>query len=205
MYCRVCGNEVHPNAEICVSCGCRPVAGDTYCQECGTETRPGQEYCVECGTILSKEQGVNEEPYAGFWLRVAANLIDSVIIGAASMVIVFIFMFFSFFIIGFLGEVGALLGLFFYFGLYLLIAAMSILYWIIMNASKWQGTIGKIVVGIKVVDMEGNRLTIGKSGLRYLGYIVSGFTMGVGFILAAFTDKKQALHDLLVQTLVVKK
>lgn len=51
MYCRLCGNEVHPNAEICVSCGCRPLAGDTYCQECGTETRPDQEYCIECGTV----------------------------------------------------------------------------------------------------------------------------------------------------------
>lgn len=205
MYCRVCGNEVHPNAEICVSCGCRPLAGDTYCQECGTETRLGQEYCIECGTILSRKQVCKEEPYAGFWLRVAAYLIDSVILGAAAMVMLLIFIILSFFFIGLLGEVGALLGVFFYLGLCLIIAAMTILYMIIMNASKWQGTVGKIIVGIKVVDMEGNRLTMGKSGLRYLGYIVSSFTMGVGFILAAFTDKKQALHDMLVQTLVVKK
>lgn len=205
MYCRVCGSEVHPNAEICVSCGCRPLAGDTYCQECGTETRQKQEYCIECGTNLPNIKAREDEPYAGFWLRVAAYLIDSVIIGAAAMIILTFFMFISFLFIGFLSEIAVLLGLLFYFGIYIIIAAMAISYWIFMNASKWQGTIGKIVVGIKVVDMEGNRLTYGKSGLRYLTYIVSGLTLGVGFILAAFTDKKQALHDMLVDTLVVKK
>lgn len=205
MYCRFCQSQVHPNAEVCVSCGCRPLAGDKYCQECGTETRPDQELCIECGTILSNEKAGKDTPYASFGLRAAAYLIDSVIMGTASTAIWFIFVFIVLFVAGFLGEEGALLGVFLYFGMYITTAAVSITYLIIMNASKWQGTVGKIAVGIKVVDMDGNRLTLAKSGIRYLGYVVSGLTMGVGFIIAAFTDKNQALHDMLAKTLVVKK
>lgn len=53
-YCRYCGNEVHPAAEICVSCGCRPSTGHQYCGKCGTKTHEDQEVCLECGALLTR-------------------------------------------------------------------------------------------------------------------------------------------------------
>lgn len=52
MYCRVCGNELNNNAEICVKCGCRPLNGNEYCQECGAVTWEKQEICTKCGVRL---------------------------------------------------------------------------------------------------------------------------------------------------------
>ena len=52
MYCRVCGNEVNDNAEICVKCGCRPLNGKEFCQECGAVTLEKQEICTKCGVRL---------------------------------------------------------------------------------------------------------------------------------------------------------
>jgi predicted amidophosphoribosyltransferase len=52
MNCRNCGKEVVAGAEICVSCGFRPLKGTSYCQQCGSPTQAGQEMCVKCGFRL---------------------------------------------------------------------------------------------------------------------------------------------------------
>lgn len=52
MYCRVCGNRINDNAEICVKCGCRPLNGNEYCQNCGSTTSEKQEMCTSCGIML---------------------------------------------------------------------------------------------------------------------------------------------------------
>jgi TM2 domain-containing membrane protein YozV/ribosomal protein L40E len=59
MFCRNCGKEVQPNAEVCVSCGFKPQKGDKFCQNCGAETQPNQEVCVKCGVKLSKVTTLN--------------------------------------------------------------------------------------------------------------------------------------------------
>jgi uncharacterized RDD family membrane protein YckC len=87
----------------------------------------------------------------------------------------------------------------------LLSYAIQVVYNTLMESSKWQGTLGKMALGIKVTDMEGNRISIGKAFLRAFGKIISGSIMLIGYLMAAFTEKKQALHDLIASTLVVKK
>ncbi len=62
MYCRNCGKEVNPQAEICIHCGVRPLNEKKFCQECGAETAPNQEICVKCGVRL---KGVVSTPGGG--------------------------------------------------------------------------------------------------------------------------------------------
>ncbi len=58
MYCRTCGKEVAENAEICISCGSKPLAGTKFCQNCGAESTVQAEVCVKCGVkLLAKAKG----------------------------------------------------------------------------------------------------------------------------------------------------
>ena len=68
-----------------------------------------------------------------------------------------------------------------------------------------QATIGKMALGIIVTDMNGAKLTLSKAFVRNLSRILSNLTMLIGYIIAAFTEKKQALHDIIAGTIVVKK
>ncbi|MEM5593714.1 RDD family protein [Niallia circulans] len=73
-----------------------------------------------------------------------------------------------------------------------------------LHSSKWQATIGKKLLGLKVEDLKGNKLSFWRSLGRYIvSSLLSGILL-IGFILAAFTEKKQALHDLIVGSIVVK-
>ncbi len=53
MYCKNCGNQMDPNAAICVSCGCAKGTGTSYCQNCGQPTAPGAAVCTSCGSSLA--------------------------------------------------------------------------------------------------------------------------------------------------------
>ena len=77
------------------------------------------------------------------------------------------------------------------------------LYWAGLESSGLQATLGKRVVGLMVTDMAGQRISFGRATGRYFGKILSAMLFYVGFLMAAFTDKKQALHDMLAGTLVV--
>jgi uncharacterized RDD family membrane protein YckC len=89
--------------------------------------------------------------------------------------------------------------------LWIFSACISFFYFSLLESSKFQGTIGKMAMGIVVTDMEGNRISFGKAALRAIGRYVSYVILLIGFIMAAFTDKKQALHDMIASTLVIKK
>lgn len=82
---------------------------------------------------------------------------------------------------------------------------IRVVYGAVMESSKFQATIGKLAVGIKVTGTDGSRLTFVKALLRHIGKIVSGFIIFIGYIMAAFTEKKQALHDMIASSIVVKK
>jgi len=77
------------------------------------------------------------------------------------------------------------------------------LYQSLLESSSWQGTVGKKLLGLRVTDMHGNRIGFGKATGRYFGKILSGMICLVGFIMVAFTEKQQGLHDMLAGTLVV--
>ncbi len=86
----------------------------------------------------------------------------------------------------------------------ILLVSLSWLYFAIMESSKYQATVGKLLLGVKVVDLKGKRISFLKATGRYLGKFLSRLLLGFGFIMMLFTKKKQCLHDKLTRTLVVK-
>ena len=79
------------------------------------------------------------------------------------------------------------------------------LYYALMESSAKQGTLGKMACGIKVTDMEGKPITFGRASGRFFAKILSGIICAIGYIMAGFTEKKQALHDQIASTLVLRK
>lgn len=76
-------------------------------------------------------------------------------------------------------------------------------YEILMVASKRQATLGKMALGIRVTSLSGQPLSLGQSAIRYFSKLLSGFLLGLGYVMAFFTDNRQALHDRLAGTLVL--
>ena len=137
--------------------------------------------------------------YAGFWLRVGAYIIDAII----------------------LGIVGAIIGAIFGAGmaasadpmdptgggnlmLNLVSLIIGIAYFAGLESSNWQATVGKKALGLVVTDLNGQRISLLKGVGRYLAKILSALILLIGFIMVAFTERKQGLHDMLAGTLVYK-
>ena len=78
-------------------------------------------------------------------------------------------------------------------------------YYALMQSSARQATVGKMVLGLKVTDINGDRLTFARASLRYFSKILSNLFLMIGYIMAGFTEKKQALHDMIANTYVVRK
>lgn len=150
--------------------------------------------------------------YAGFWRRFVAHLIDQIIMGCVAFM-VFIpglallgigigsgIMDESPSAIGFiLAAIAA------YLTAILVVIIMQWLYYALMESSNKQATLGKLALGIIVTDLSGGRISFGRATGRYFGKLISGLIMYIGFIMAAFTEKKQALHDIMASCLVVMK
>ena len=89
---------------------------------------------------------------------------------------------------------------------FFLTIGMIILFWFYyagFESSSLQGTPGKRILGIKVTDLYGERITFGIATGRYMAEAISGIILCIGYLMAAFTARKQALHDLIAGTLVV--
>jgi uncharacterized RDD family membrane protein YckC len=74
-----------------------------------------------------------------------------------------------------------------------------------MESSARRATLGKMALGLVVTDLEGRQLTFGRATGRYFGKILSGLICLFGYFMAGWTEKKQGLHDMLANTLVLKK
>jgi uncharacterized RDD family membrane protein YckC len=79
------------------------------------------------------------------------------------------------------------------------------LYYALLESSTWQGTLGKRALGLEVTDLEGRRISFGRATGRFFAKIISALILWIGFIMAGFTEKKQALHDMIAGTLVIRK
>jgi uncharacterized RDD family membrane protein YckC len=135
------------------------------------------------------------KPYAGFWRRFAAIIIDGIVLNIGLSIVNY-------------GILGAALG----WGgdgrstVFDLIRVAALwLYFTLMEASPNQGTLGKMALGIVVTDMDGQRISWGRANARFWSKILSYVTIMIGFIMAGFTAKKQGLHDMIAATLVVRK
>ena len=84
-------------------------------------------------------------------------------------------------------------------------AVAFLLYYPLMEGSSAQGTIGKLLCGLAVTDTFGRRISYRRAYGRVLGRILCSFTFGLGYLLVAFTPRKQGLHDLVAGTLVLHR
>lgn len=146
-------------------------------------------------------------PYGGFWIRVAAYLLDNIIISAVTTPLVLIFLLPSIIKISHAAETNQEPPLELFGAIFLvvpLIVAGQWLYEALLTSSSWQGTVGKRVLRLKVTDMAGNRISFGRATGRFFSKIVSRMLMYVGYIMVAFSERKQGLHDMIAGTLVMK-
>ncbi len=137
--------------------------------------------------------------YAGFWRRFVAYLIDYLIIFAGAFALGFV--------IGIIAGVagaddikGGWLA-----AIYVVTFVGYYLYYALMESSANQATVGKLALGLKVTDEEGGRISFWRALGRTFAKILSALTLLIGFIMAGFTDRKQALHDKIANTLVVRR
>jgi uncharacterized RDD family membrane protein YckC len=187
-----------------------PAGGTTTVDESGART--DSPYAPPSATLTSDEAfyGGGEVVYAGFWKRVAAYLIDAFVIGIVTQVVQLVVMGLFFGISAssmsnpenmFASGTGIL----FVMALYLVPLAMNAAYYAAFHASSKQATLGKMAVGIKVVRTDGTRISLARGVGRFFATILSSLIIGIGFLMAAFTERKQALHDMVCDTLVVDK
>jgi uncharacterized RDD family membrane protein YckC len=179
-----------------------------YCQKCGAQTDDQAAFCDKCGTALQKaspETGATAPTYpaavqyAGFWRRLGAAIIDGLIVGAVTLVIYLVL------IVGGIST-GGIAGFFIgYFIAYALAIILGWLYYALMESSAKQATLGKMALGIIVTDAQGQGVSFARATGRHFGKILSGIILYIGYIMIAFTAKKQGLHDILADCLVVVK
>ena len=140
-------------------------------------------------SYLNKSGKESDYVYVGFWRRVLALFIDWIILAVVLNLITFF--------------TSSLIFLSFYEGYYVLLLLIY-LYFPLMESSKYQATIGKKIVGAKVIDKNGERLGFFHALGRFLLKIISYIILLIGFIMIAFTEKKQGLHDIIASTYVVE-
>jgi uncharacterized RDD family membrane protein YckC len=150
--------------------------------------------------------------YAGFWRRFVAHLIDQIVVGIAAFVVLLpgLALLGVGIGAGIMEESESAVGLIFAAIAAYLVAIMLIvigqwLYYALMESSSRQATLGKLALGIVVTDLSGSRVSFGRATGRYFGKILSGMIMCIGYIMAGFTERKQALHDIMASCLVVLK
>lgn len=132
--------------------------------------------------------------YAGFWKRVAAAIIDGIITTTVGS------MFVTVMVAGGIEDATVLQDMANIFAIIL-----AWLYFAVMESSPTQGTLGKMALGIKVTDIEGNKIGFVRASGRHFGKIISALILLIGFIMVSFTQKKQGLHDMMAECLVVNK
>lgn len=199
MTCEKCEAQIPDGASVCPRCE-TPVSvaqiGPVYVPQ---STHPPE--------IIPRIHELSTLPprpaFAGFWLRAMACAIDTILIGAIFLLMA------SFFPATFekllppnppslasMPQPSPLL--------IALLIALGCVYYTLFEASSWQATPGKRILRLYVTDLKGQRVTLGRALLRSLARQISGFLF-VGYILAGFTEKKQALHDILASCLVLRK
>ncbi len=124
--------------------------------------------------------------YGGFWIRVAASLLDGVILGLPTTIIGY----------GLLFATGS-------FALYNLVLLAYVVLIVYLDGTKG-GTPGKLILKLRIVNEQGQFIGIPMAILRYIGKIVATLLLGIGLLMIAFTEKKQGLHDKIAKTYVIK-
>jgi uncharacterized RDD family membrane protein YckC len=204
---------------FCSKCGAALAADTAFCQSCGSPVAQTA-LATAIPSVISPHAGVgaivyaSNVTYAGFWLRLVASLVDSFIIGFA-LLFLMVPLFFLMGGVGLLsslsrggerpdpGQIGALVSM----GVALAAVATlgKWLYFAYLESGERQATWGKQILGLYVTDLSGNRPSFGRASGRFFAMMVSGLIpFGIGYIMAGFTERKQALHDMIASCLVLR-
>jgi uncharacterized RDD family membrane protein YckC len=159
-----------------------------FCPKCGKQNDDRATFCQSCGMAIQSQPAgsvaaTGVTVYAGFWTRFLAMVIDLIVVS----------------LMGGLLAAGS-------FGIGVVISFfIPWLYEAFMLSSEWQATVGKRAMSIVVTGTNGGRISFARATGRHFAKILSGAIIFIGFIMAAFTARKQALHDMLAETLVVRR
>ncbi len=179
-----------------------PPAQPTSAQPPGDRPAPGWGLP---GSIPGPDAG--RGGYAGFWRRFAAYLVDQALLTVTLAVALFAVDFaISVYLITNNRPIDAnaisdALAL----PTYAAAVLLGWLYYTLLEASPIQATIGKLALGLRVTDLAGSRIGWGRANARFWSKVLSGLPLGAGYLLAAFTSRRQALHDMVAGTLVVRR
>jgi uncharacterized RDD family membrane protein YckC len=207
---------------FCSKCGTAVTAGAAFCQVCGTPVPAAGHPALQGypAPAVAGQAGVSPHwlptptrAYAGFWLRLVAHLIDGLIVGTVMIALLVPLAMMTglgaglralhpdeppnpAMIIAFMGSLW----------IFILIGVLGgWLYNAYCESSEWQATPGKKVLNLVVTDLEGNRVSFGRASGRFFSKIITGvIPFGVGYMMAGFTEKKQALHDMIASCLVLR-
>lgn len=209
MFCSSCGAQTADGSAFCGSCG-RPIVGYSV-----AGSAAGAAPVAAAGAVVPQ---AGARAYAGFWLRLVAHLIDSLIGG---VVVVALFAI-AVAVIGFgslrdqFEELGRnadqgnpAFPIFVVFFLCAMVACAVVIGWLyfaMMESSEYQGTLGKMALGLIVTDMQGQRISFARASGRFFAKLITQLVpLWIGWIMAGFTEKKQALHDMIASCLVLRK
>ena len=135
--------------------------------------------------------------HPGFWITFAAHLIDQIVVYVAAFgagVMVFVLMTPLGVNEGIVGGAAYTVG-----------GVVAWLYCALMESSSAQATLGKMACGFIVTDLRGNRISFGQATGRHFGMIVSALILCIGYLMCAWTERKQCLHDMMAGCLMFKK
>ncbi len=189
MYCPSCGKRQPDTAASCAHCGAYLPAPRLS----GQESRAASGH-VEPEPLAAPSREAFS--YAGFWRRAVALLIDSMIltvIGAAVGLALSLQQVTPGVGGAWVDAYGQLLGL-----------VVAWVYYAGLESSSHQATLGKMVFNLRVTDLQGQRISFVRATGRHFGKILSSLLLMIGYLMAAFTDRKQALHDILAGCLVLR-
>lgn len=170
----------------CPSCGSTNAVHARFCQKCGASLPDHDSGESLSPGEIHDDPGPGGSKYGGFWLRVVVAILDWMVVAAATGIIA----------AAALGTMGI--------GVTLSIV-ISWLYESLLLSSEKQATLGKMAMGLIVTDDNERRLTFGRATGRHFAKYLSSFILGIGYIMVAFTERKQGLHDMVASTLVIKK
>ena len=212
-------------AETCPKCGYAEVATDecprcrvilsryrAYLNKLGQKPAapapppsPGAPPLPQAAVLVAPSTGGDwpEGRPAGFWIRGAALVVDSLVLQAALLPFQ-LFIVLPMLMVGGIGRgANPARALAVNTGYYVVAMLVSFGYVVWMHG-KWGQTLGKIATGVKVVRVGGERIGYGRAFGRFLGVFLSVITLGIGYLIAGFRSDKRALHDLVAGTRVMK-
>ena len=211
MYCSKCGSTIAETVTVCPVCGQQQGAGIP---------QPPAPLLQPTGPahVTPHWQPAPVVAYAGFWLRFVAAMLDGFIIGVPFVIVVLIVLLstgFGAFLRNLpnppnppdpseLFGASLIVGIIFF----ALIAVIGKwLYFAGFESSSWQATPGKKVLNLTVTDLTGAQVSFGRATGRYFAkeYVTVLIPLFIGYILAGITERKQALHDMIASTLVLRR